>query len=531
MRRELVAGARLVLRELRRQTGTRVARGLRPVPAQHVRVDVRRVPVIARVDPELRLGEQGRRLAELFADRTRTAGLPRFWLVLPEGQGRVLCLREEDREPFAQLLAALAGPAWYVERLAADGSPTGRLSRLVEGRHARGAAPGMRVWEYVTTDPGSTFVANEAQGVTVYFWRQEAESGNWRSRVANLAQDLLPGPGFCGPEETAGAVRPSSEVRFPVDVVYTWVDGDDDRWLRSKARTAQVADETLFTERAHDVSRYSDHDELRYSLRSVEQFAPWVNHVWIVTADQHPPWLRADDPWVTVVPHRALWGEEPGLPTFNSHAIETCLHRIPGLAEHFLYLNDDMLLGRPVPAEHFFHGNGLGKFFWSRALVDPGTSVTGEIASTTAARNARRLLESALGVTFSRKFFHTAAAVTVSGLEELEARFPEVVAQTRTAAFRTLDDVAMAGSFYLNWAYATGRAVPGRLRYTYIDPAAPGARQRLEALSRQRVFDAFCVNDGSTEETPEQRRATDLLIREFFAAYLPVPGSFEVTQG
>jgi hypothetical protein len=255
-----------------------------------------------------------------------------------------------------------------------------------------------------------------------------------------------------------------------------------------------------------------------------------VNHVWIVTADQHPSWLRTDDPWVTVVPHRTIWGDEPGLPTFNSHAIETCLHRIPGLAEHFLYLNDDMLLGRPVRAETFFHGNGVSKFFWSRALVNPGTSVTGEIASTTAARNARRLLESELGVTFTRKFCHTAAAVTVSGLQELEAQFSDVVALTRAAAFRTLDDVAMAGSFYLNWAYATGRAVPGSLRYTYIDPAAPNAAQRLGRLIATRGYDAFCVNDGSREETPEQRRATDRLIRDFFAEFLPVPGSFEVDR-
>ena len=322
--------------------------------------------------------------------------------------------------------------------------------------------------------------------------------------------------------------RPDAAVGFPIDVVYTWVDGNDDRWLRQKAEAAGVADPALFTERAHDEARYADHDELRHSLRALEQFAPWVNHVWVVTADQHPAWLQRDHPWVSVVSHRDIWPDAGGLPTFNSHAIEACLHRIPGLAEHFLYLNDDMLLGRPVPPETFFYPNGISKFFWSRALVDHGPVVTGEIASTTAAKNARRLLEERYGVTFTRKFFHTAAALTVSGMAELEATFPEAVGRTRRAPFRTVHDVATAGSLYLNWAYATGRAVPGRLRYTYVDPAAPDARARLRALARNRVFDAFCVNDGSSHETPEQRRATDRLIRDFFAEYLPVPGTFEV---
>ena len=531
MRREIGFGVRTLARELRRQVGARTALLGRPEAAHHLRVTVRRVPVVARVDPHLRLAAQQQRVADLVVALLQELDLPYFWLAQPEGQGSVLCLRDGDRQRFADLLGRVAGPAWYADPLDGDGSATGRLTRLAVGHDAGVGEPGLLVWEYVTTGPGSTFVAAEAQALTVFFWRRDAETGSWRSGVRNLAQDELPGPEFrpVAPKGRPGAVRPSSQVDFPVDVVYTWVDGEDDGWLHSKARAARVADEALFTERAHHVSRYSDHDELRYSLRSLEQFAPWVNHVWIVTADQHPAWLRPDDPWVTVVSHRQLWGDEPGLPTFNSHAIETCLHRIPGLAEHFLYLNDDMLLGRPVRPETFFHGNGISKFYWSRAIVNPGTSVTGEIASTTAARNARRLLETALGTTFTRKFFHTAAAVTVSGLRELEAQFPDVISSTRAAAFRTLDDVAMAGSFYLNWAYLTGRAVPGRLRYTYIDPAAPDAASRLRTLARNRTFDTFCVNDGSSEETPEQRRATDRLIRDFFAAYLPVPGSFEVS--
>ena len=38
-------------------------------------------------------------------------------------------------------------------------------------------------------------------------------------------------------------------------------------------------------------SRYRDNNELRYSLRSLAKFAPWIRHVYIVTNGQIPYWL------------------------------------------------------------------------------------------------------------------------------------------------------------------------------------------------------------------------------------------------
>ena len=42
------------------------------------------------------------------------------------------------------------------------------------------------------------------------------------------------------------------------------------------------------SEQAANDSRYASRDELRYSLRSLHAFAPWVRHVYLVTADQVP---------------------------------------------------------------------------------------------------------------------------------------------------------------------------------------------------------------------------------------------------
>ncbi|XMA37048.1 hypothetical protein O1157_11655 [Streptomyces albogriseolus] len=76
-------------------------------------------------------------------------------------------------------------------------------------------------------------------------------------------------------------------------------------------------------------------------------YAGFVRHVYIVTDGQTPEWLDADAPGITVVDHKDIFPEGV-LPVFNSHAIETRLHHIPGLSDHYLYFNDDVFVGRSV---------------------------------------------------------------------------------------------------------------------------------------------------------------------------------------
>lgn len=114
-------------------------------------------------------------------------------------------------------------------------------------------------------------------------------------------------------------------------------------------------------------STFADNEELRYSLRSLWKFAPWVHHVYLVTNGQVPNWLNLDHPRLTVVPHSAILPAEH-LPTFSSPAIETGLHKIPGLANQFIYFNDDVLLGNQIwPDDFYTHSQGQ-KVFLSWAV-------------------------------------------------------------------------------------------------------------------------------------------------------------------
>ena len=85
-------------------------------------------------------------------------------------------------------------------------------------------------------------------------------------------------------------------------------------------------------------------------------YAPWINHVYIVTDRQVPKWLNTEYEKVTVVDHSEIMPKEC-IPCFNSAVIEYFLPFIPKLSEKFLYGNDDLFLGKKVYPEDFFVGD------------------------------------------------------------------------------------------------------------------------------------------------------------------------------
>eukprot|EP00762_Andalucia_godoyi_P002468 ANDGO_02653.mRNA.1 Exopolysaccharide phosphotransferase SCO2594 len=112
-------------------------------------------------------------------------------------------------------------------------------------------------------------------------------------------------------------------------------------------------------------SRFRDNDELLYSLRSVEKYAPWVRRIYIVTNGQVPAWLNTDHPKIRIVSHEEIFVNKSHLPTFSSPSIEAHLHRIPGLSKKFLYLNDDIMFGSEVWPEDFYTATRGQKVFLS----------------------------------------------------------------------------------------------------------------------------------------------------------------------
>jgi hypothetical protein len=325
-----------------------------------------------------------------------------------------------------------------------------------------------------------------------------------------------------------GSVAPMprvDEVTFPIDIVYTWVDGTDPVWMARKDRALRQLDPGFVAD-ADDPSRYHEHDELRYSLRSVAMFADFVRHIYIVTDGQVPPWLDTDHERISIVDHREVFDDTGNLPTFNSHAIESRLHHIEGLAEHYLYLNDDFFFGRRVPADRFFHANGTSKFFVSHARIPAGARSSEGRSVDAAAVNTRELVEQRFGRRVHHKLKHTPYPQRRSVLYEMEAALREEFARTAASRVRSPADVPIPSSLFHYYAYLTGRAVPGRISSQYVSLGEENLAKRLRGLRMRRDFDVLCINDSVDVHTDNLDRRSRTLAR-FMASYWPAMSPFE----
>ncbi len=315
----------------------------------------------------------------------------------------------------------------------------------------------------------------------------------------------------------------SGDVGFDIDMVFSWVDGTDPALSAPRSRLlAQV----VLGEGDDADARIRQIDELRYALRSVHQNAPWVRRIFIVTDSRLPDWLIAGHPKVTVVRAAEHFSDPSVLPTFNSHAVETQLHHIEGLAEHFLYCNDDMFFGRRVAPSMFFSPGGISRFVESQVRIGGGGVDIRRSGHENAARNNRRLLADRFGYVITSHLAHSPAPLRRSVLAELEAEFPGDFAATQASRFRSATDISVTNSLYHYYALLTGRAVPQESASAcYIETTSHDGLDSLANLLARRDADFFCLNDGSAPEVDETYRAAT--VADFLACYFPGPAPWE----
>lgn len=511
------------------------------------------------------------RQLHLVTDALTYAGVEYFLVPGRSPRRHVVGMRLEDRKAFLSALRELYGTAplyalkpgpdvWPEEAvLYADGSLPASLKRARVIRFAE-----------LQVGPGGQVLSGFADGCDVEFWqdgdslRAARDTGEQSPEAAQKAAERLsslltqlpdsalagtlvaPRPNAVSDTVTAEAripatrsvqgrshptfrdfFRPTIEhVDFDIDVVYTWVDGSDPRLAeqRESYRNGSPSPRRIHA-RETGASRYTSHDELKYSLRSLETYAPFVRNVYIVTDGQTPPWLDTSATGVRVVDHKEIFSDTDVLPVFNSHAIGTQLHHIEGLSERYLYFNDDVFVGRPVTGGHFFHGNGVAKLPFSPFQYGLGSPLGDEPAPNSAGKNVRRLLLDEHGRFAVNKFMHTPHPQIRGVMREIEELFAEDVERTSRSRFRDVTDIAMGASLHHHHAYLTGRAVPGKFKLRYVDVARQDASERLTELLETRGFDFFCLNDVNTP--PEQQEAVAERLHSFLEAYFPFPSRFE----
>ena len=326
-----------------------------------------------------------------------------------------------------------------------------------------------------------------------------------------------------------------------IDFVIPWVDDTDPVWFTKRNQYSPNAEQM-------DPARFRDWNILRYWFRAVEAYAPWVNKIYFITDGQIPQWLNTDHPKLHMVDHRDYIPEE-FLPTFSSHTIELNLHRIDGLAENFVYFNDDMFLNAPVKPEDFFTDDLprdtaiLDQFLpvgFHDAYIHAQCNVMAFInrcfdKHSVLRNNLKLWFTPIYGKYFLKNIYfapprlfsnfqngHIPSSMLKSTFETLWEMEPELIVQTCRNKFRSLEDVNQYIFSYYN--LCTGKFVPRSPSFgkSYrLDNDTPELLQDIR-LGKHKVI---CINDSPRITNFDELQRC---ISAAYAAKLPDKSNYEL---
>lgn len=338
-----------------------------------------------------------------------------------------------------------------------------------------------------------------------------------------------------------------------IDVVIPWVDDSDPIW---KAERAKYLGE--FHEQKSNLSHYfRDWDTLRYVFRSIEKNIPWVRTVHFVTCGHVPSWLNVNAKKLQCHKHSDFFAKGSALPAFSARPIEMNLMNIPGLAEKFVYFNDDTVVMRPISPDRFFKGElpvdylvldiPRGGWLYDKVRVkDPyAQTVKNSIrllnkvyplsklrskspelffdSSYTPSDKMRNRLLSLIGEYKWIKVNHNPQPFLLSNLKECEQLFPDEIAATRTHRFREYSDLNQY--LFRDIALMSGRFYPHYFNDDFCMVLAS-----VERYEKERHFiqgkNFICLNDTQLLSSEEYPKLRDMVIADMEVAF-PEKSSFE----
>ncbi len=331
-------------------------------------------------------------------------------------------------------------------------------------------------------------------------------------------------------------------MSFPIDIVVPWVDGSDPEWAAQRAKYQPSVCED------NSNARYREWGLFQYWFRSIEKYAPWVRTIHLITWGHLPPWLNTDHPKLHIVNHKDYIPAEY-LPTFNSIPIENNVHRIEGLAEHFILFNDDLYLSRPTVAEDFFV-NGMptdAAVLNNVTISDTFSFMPYQALNCLGIVNEnfskKSILKSDRKKWFSAKYgklmlhnlyhlpgqafqgfrnFHTCIPYLKSTFEELWEKYGELLEQSSKNRFRSREDINHYVFRY--WRLAKGEFCPAKPNCAYLT-IGQDSMESIERALHDPKYKVVCINDdpSNIDFEAEQKKMHDILQTAF-----PEKSSYEL---
>ena len=227
-------------------------------------------------------------------------------------------------------------------------------------------------------------------------------------------------------------------IKKPIDVVYTWVDDSFPGYLDLLNQHAETK---------HDLNpnRTRDNmDLIKYSLRSLQKHLPWIRNVYLFTCrPQVPDWINKNIEDLKIIHHDEVIDPQY-LPTFSSHTIISNIHKIPGLSDQFLYIEDDMLFDNKVNYSDFVDEDGRIIFYPQKRITSDAAERNDKKLSpwNLALAECNHLLNEAFSIQKRQDVNHIPLLVDREAWGEMEQRWPEAFHQTRSSKFRSQHNIA-----------------------------------------------------------------------------------------
>jgi len=305
----------------------------------------------------------------------------------------------------------------------------------------------------------------------------------------------------------------------PIDIVYTWVDGSSVEWRACKEEWQKK----LLPDRVSNAkNRYKNHEELKYSLRSLYAHAPYFNHIYIITFGQKPAFLK-DHPQITIVDHKDIFLDHAHLPTFNSMAIESHLHHIPGLSEKFIYLNDDVFFLSQSDPSHFFRNDEKIIVYQSPCLASAGLLEKEDTSFFAAWKNCSLLLDYTYKKEERYRCAHAPFAFTRTLFEAVEKQFPDVFALVSSHKFRTPTDCVLTNGLIQYSGYYMRKVAferEGKTITVNIEDDMEKNSENFQEIKKGKYL-FFCLGDDTTESDEQVEKQVNNLLEGLFPTPCP----------
>ena len=127
----------------------------------------------------------------------------------------------------------------------------------------------------------------------------------------------------------------------PIDAIIKYID---------------LTDKSLKREGITQIYKDQNNEELKYSLRSIFQYIPWIRKIFILMPNEKVKFLKN----IFEINEKIIYIKDKDLLGFDSaniHSFTFNLHKMKkfGISQNFIYMEDDFFIGKSLKKSDFFY--------------------------------------------------------------------------------------------------------------------------------------------------------------------------------